>query len=82
MQAYVYGFRRVDMEDQNGGQIKGFSTFLGYVSPGVEGYEVSKVFVSDKLARDCGWSPMAGKVVNVEFTPKGRLASITPVRDK
>ena len=82
MQAYVYGFRRVDMADQQGGQIKGFSIFLGYTSPGVEGSEVSKVFVSDKLASDCGFSPMAGKMVNVDFTPKGRLASIAFVRDK
>ena len=79
MQAYLYGSRRVDMEDNN---VHGFSCFIGYPAAGVEGNEVSKVFVSDGMAGKCGWHPMVGSLVNVEFTPKGRLSSISTVKEK
>lgn len=82
MQAYLYGSRRVDMVDGNGGAIKGFSCFIGYPADGVEGDEVSKVFVSDSMAGKCGWHPMVGSLVNVDFTPKGRLSSISTVKEK
>ena len=71
MQAYLYGVRRIDMKDDNGGQINGYSCFIGYPADGVIGDEVSKVFVSDSMVKKCTWSPEVGKLVNVEFTPKG-----------
>lgn len=40
------------MADQNGGQVKGFSCFIGYPADGVDGDEVSKVFVSDSMSRN------------------------------
>lgn len=82
MQGYLYGVRRVDMAGENGGQIKGFSCFIGYPAEGVQGDEVSKVFVSDSMATKCAWSPEVGKLVNVDFTPKGRLSFISTVKEK
>ena len=51
MQAILYGVRRVDMQSEDGRSIKGFSCFIGYPAAGVQGDEVSKVFVSDDLAQ-------------------------------
>lgn len=82
MQAFLHGFRRVDMQSDDGRVISGFSCFIGYTSAGVEGQEVSKVFVSDSLAKECTWSPIVGKLVNVEFTPKGKLSTIQTVHEK
>lgn len=82
MQAMLHGYRCVDMQDKDGRVIKGFSCFISYPSNGVEGEECSKVFVSQELANTCTWSPTVGKLVNVEFTPKGRISSIATVREK
>lgn len=82
MQAYLHGVRRVDMTDANGKQVQGFSCFIGYPADGVEGDEVSKVFVSDTMAQRCAWHPMVGSLVNVDFTPKGRLSAISTVKEK
>lgn len=79
MQTYLYGSRRVDMEDNN---VHGFSCFIGYSADGVEGDKASEVFASDSMAGKCGWHPMVGSLVNVDFTPKGRLSSISTVKEK
>lgn len=79
MQAYLYGVRRVDMEDNN---VHGFSCFIGYPVDGVDGDEVSKVFVSDSMAQKFAFSPRVGSLVDVDFTPKGRLSSISTVKEK
>lgn len=82
MQAYLYGVRRVDMTDDQGRKVQGFSCFIGYPANGVQGDEVSKVFVSDSIAQKCAWSPAVRSLVNVDFTPKGRLSSISTVKEK
>lgn len=82
MQGYLYGSRRVDMTDDKGKQVQGFSCFIGCPAAGVEGDEVSKVFVSDSVAQQGAWHPMAGSLVNVDFAPKGRLSSVSAVKEK
>ena len=82
MQAMLHGFRYVDMKNESGQEIKGFSCFLGYPSSGVEGEECSKVFVSQEIANATAWSPTVGKPVNVEFTPKGKVSSVAAVPAK
>lgn len=82
MQAYLYGVRRVDMTDDQGRKVQGFSCFIGYPAAGVEGDEVSKIFVSDAMAQQCAWSPAVGTLLNVDFTPKGRLSAISTVKEK
>ena len=82
MQAILYGVRRVDMQSEDGRPIKGFSCFIGYPAAGVQGDEVSKVFISDDLAQSNAWSPAVGKLVNVEFTPKGKISIIKTVQEK
>lgn len=82
MQAYLYGVRRGNMADQNGGQVKGFSCFIGYPADGVDGDEVSKVFVSDSMVQKCACSPAVRSLVNVDFTPKGQLSGISTVKEK
>ena len=82
MQAYLYGVRRVDMTAQDGSKVNGFSCFIGYPADGVQGDEVSKVFISDALAQRNAWSPAVGKLVSVEFTPKGKISSIKTVQEK
>lgn len=77
MEAMLFGVRRIDMTDDSGRKIRGYSCFVGYPSPGVDGMETQKVFVSDELAGDCAWSPSVGKGVNVDFSPKGKLIRIT-----
>lgn len=82
MQAHLYGVRRVDMTDDQGRKVQGYSCFIGYPAAGVEGYEVSKVFISDAMANQSSWYPRVSSLVNVEFTPKGRLSSISTVKEK
>lgn len=82
MQGCLYGVRRVDMAGENGGQIKGYSCFIGYPASGVVGDQVDKVFVSDDMATNCAWSPEVGKLVNLDFSPKGRILSISTVKEK
>lgn len=59
MQAYLYGVRRIDMKDDNGGQINGYSCFIGYPADGVIGDEVSKVFVSDSMVKHIAIIPVS-----------------------
>lgn len=83
MQAMLHGVRRVDMTDQQTGrQIKGYSCFISFTSEGVVGVETAKQFVSDDLAASCAWSPDVGKLLNLDFTPKGKVSAISTVREK
>lgn len=76
MRATLYGYRRVDMTDDNGRSINGYSCYIGFISQGVDGEETAKVFVGDPLARDCKFVPKAkGKIV-VEFNQKGKICGI------
>ena len=73
MKAMLRGVRRVDMTDDSGRSVNGFSCFISYPAAGVEGEECSKVFVSDYIASGCHWSPVLGAMVSLDFTPKGKL---------
>ena len=57
-------------------------THLDVYKRQVQGDEVSKVFISDDLAQSNAWSPAVGKLVNVEFTPKGKISIIKTVQEK
>lgn len=81
MRAMLHGFRRVDMESDNGQPIKGFSCFVGYPVDGVEGQEVTKVFISDNICRASGFSPRLGEV-ELDTTPKGKLTSVRMISAK
>ena len=83
MQAMLHGVRRVDMTDrETGRQIKGFSCYISYPSEGVIGNETVKQFISDDLATANAWSPEVGKLLNLDFTPRGKVSSISTVREK
>lgn len=83
MQAMLHGVRRVDMTDQQTRrEVHGFSLFISYPSEGVQGLETAKQFVSDDLAASCAWSPEVGKMVALDFTPKGKVCGISTVREK
>lgn len=81
MRAMLHGFRRVDMQNENGQPIKGFSCFIGYPVSGVEGQEVTKVFVSDSVCSASGFSPRVGEV-EMDTTPKGKLTGIRMINAK
>lgn len=81
MRAMLHGFRRVDMENENGQPIKGFSCFVGYPVDGVEGQEVTKVFISDNICRASGFSPRLGEV-ELDTTPKGKLTAVRMISAK
>lgn len=83
MQAMLHGVRRVDMvTKEDNRRIAGFTCFVSYPSEGVTGLETDRKFVSDDLAAACAWHPEVGKMVNLDFTPRGRLSSISTVREK
>lgn len=82
MQAMLHGFRRVDLVDRDGRQVHGYSVFVGYPSPGVQGQETAKQWVSDEIAAFTSWSPEVGKMVALDFTPKGKVCGIQIVREK
>lgn len=83
MQAMLHGVRRVDSVDRDSGRpIKGFYCFISYPSEGVIGVEVAKQFVSDELAASSAWSPEVGKMISIDYTPRGRVSSISTVREK
>lgn len=83
MQAMLHGVRRVDMTDRETGRpIKGYSCFIAFASEGVIGHETAKQFVSDDLAASSSWSPEVGKLISIDFTPRGRVSSIQTVREK
>lgn len=83
MQAMLHGYRRVDMADsQTGAPINGFSCFISYPSEGVVGVETSKQWVSAQLASENKWHPEVGKLLNIDYTPKGRVSSISTVQEK
>lgn len=83
MQAMLHGVRRIDMTDRDTGRpVRGFSCFISFASEGVQGVETSKQFISDDLAASCSWSPEVGKLVNLDYSPRGRVSSIATVREK
>lgn len=83
MQAMLHGVRRIDMTDRATGRpICGFSLFISYPSEGVQGLETAKQFISDDLASSCSWRPEVGKMVALDFTPKGRVCSVATVHEK
>lgn len=80
MKATVHGCRRIDMtDDQTQRRICGYSIFISYPSEGVTGEEMSKQFLSDEWCSAASVSPpsLVGKKVNIDFTPRGRVSSIT-----
>lgn len=83
MQAMLHGFRRVDMLDRETGRpVKGYSCFISFTSEGVQGVETAKQFISDDLASSCSWRPEVGKLLSLDFTPRGKVSSISTVREK
>lgn len=82
MRCMLHGFRRIDMTDETGRQIRGFSCFISYPSDGVEGVETSKQFVSDSIATSSAWSPVVGKMLDIDFTPKGKVSCLSTVHEK
>ena len=82
MRAMLHGYRRVDMEDEKTGRrISGFSCFVGYPVDGVEGQEVTKVFISDNVCQASAFSPRLGEV-ELDTTPKGKLTGARMISAK
>lgn len=83
MKAMLHGVRRIDMVGRDDGvPVKGFSLFISYPSEGVQGCETSKLFVSDAMVASSSWSPEVGKLVMIDFTPKGKISAISTVHEK
>ena len=83
MRVMLHGVRRIDMVDaKDGRSINGFSCFISYPSEGVQGYETAKQFISDDMASSCAWSPDVGKMLDIDFTPKGKVCRISTVHEK
>ena len=74
MKCNLHGFRRIDMTDDSGRSIRGYSCYIGYPSNGVQGEETQKVFISDEMAIGCEWRPTAGTSIRIDFMPKGRVS--------
>lgn len=81
MRVFLHGVRRIEMVD-DGRPVRGFSIFFSFPSPGVDGEEVDRRFISDEVATSNAWSPRVGAPVMVEFTPKGKIASIANINEK
>lgn len=81
MRAMLHGYRRVDMKNEDGQPIKGFSCFVGYPVDGVEGQEVTKVFISDNICQASAFSPRLGEV-ELDTTPKGKLTGARMISAK
>lgn len=79
MKVMLHGFRRVDMINDRNEHVCGYSLFISYPSEGVQGLETKKQWVSDALAGASGWYPTVGKEVMIEFTPKGKVSSLSDV---
>lgn len=83
MRAMLLGVRRVDMTDRQTGElIKGYTCHISYPSQGVQGEEVDRRFVSDSLANFCEFVPVVGQMVNIDFTPRGKVSMIAMCNDK
>lgn len=83
MHAMLHGFRHIDMTDRETGRlIVGYTCFISFPSEGVQGLETAKQFISDGLAAANGWKPVLGELLNIEFTPKGRVSSVSTVQEK
>lgn len=83
MRAFLHGVRRIDMTDQDTGRpVRGFTCFFSYPSPGVDGEETDRKFISDDLATSSAWSPAVGSYVDLDCNLKGKIAAISTVREK
>lgn len=83
MQAMLHGFRRVDMTDRETGRVvQGYSCFISYPSDGVVGMETAKQWISDDMAQACKWRPEINCLLNLDFTPKGRVCGVSTVHEK
>lgn len=83
MRAYLHGVRRVDMTDrETGRKISGFTCHYSYPEDGVQGVAVDHRFVSDELAASCAWSPAVDKMIQLDFTPKGKVCGVRTINDK
>lgn len=83
MQAMLHGYRRVDMVDSKTGEpINGFSCFISFTSDGVEGVETAKQWISASMAAQCKWHPEVGKLISLDFTPKGKVSAVSTVQEK
>ena len=78
MKVHVYGFRNVDMQDQDTGRrISGVSLYIGYPNDGVEGMQTAKVFINSAMLTNYKFTPRVGVDVNIEYGPTGRPVGIS-----
>lgn len=83
MQVQLIGARRVDIVDnKDGKEVHGFTCFISYPSEGVDGLMADRKFIADDFAAKFSWRPEVGKLVNMDFTPQGKLGGLSTVREK
>lgn len=83
MKVKVFGYRDVNMKDQETGRlIVGTSLYVGYPSQGVHGLETRKIFFNADMLRSNGLTPVKDGFIDIEYGPNGRIVSAHNINDK
>lgn len=83
MKVKVFGYRDVNMKDQETGRlIVGTSLYVGYPSQGVNGLETRKIFFNADMMHNNGLKPIIDGFINIEYGPNGRIMGASNINDK
>lgn len=75
----IIGYRKSEFDTQDGKHISGYNIYCTYPLEHGEGEGCDRLFLTmDKLAA-CGYTPVVGDSIKVEYNRFGKPAALEPV---
>lgn len=75
----IVGIREMDFVSKDGSRVNGTQFFYEMESPGVEGFQTGKLFISAQARSTFGFLPRVGESVKVEYNRYGKPAAFEPL---
>ena len=77
--AKVIGIRPSSFKGDDGQQVSGLNIYYTYPLDKGSGEGAERVFLTDAKLQDCGYRPVVGDNVNLEYNRFGRVSKIYPI---
>ena len=77
--ATIIGIRPSSFKGDNGEKVSGMNIYYTYPLDKGTGLGAERVFMTDAKLAGCGYQPLPGDEVQVEYNRFGRVAKIYPI---